>query len=405
MKRIPLALAAICSVPAWAADSASFNPDTSLILQGRYLTAKDIEERQISGFLPAGLHDHGSGRGFSLDHTELTFSSNVDHAFRAYANFAIADEVVEVEEAWFQTLALDHGFTVKGGRFLSGIGYSNEHHPHAWDFADQSLMGKVLFGAHLIQDGVQAKWLAPTATFLEFGVEAARGQNFPGSEAGADKNGAGSWSAFTHIGNDLGDSHSWRTGIAYLHAAPQERESHLEDVNEVEALSLFSGDSKTWIADFVWKWAPDGNSRERNFKLQAEYFQRTESGDLTCEDNSIDELGNPTGGACDGTIGTYEAKQSGYYAQVVYQFIPRWRAGYRYDWLDSGDVTFGANAGMLEPTDYHPTRHSMMVDYSPSEFSRLRLQLAQDKSMQEVTDNQVTLQYVMSIGPHGAHKF
>jgi hypothetical protein len=33
------------------------------------------------------------------------------------------------------------------------------------------------------------------------------------------------------------------------------------------------------------------------------------------------------------------------------------------------------------------------------------LQFAQDKSMQGVTDNQFTLQYIMSLGAHGAHKF
>ena len=46
-----------------------------------------------------------------------------------------------------------------------------------------------------------------------------------------------------------------------------------------------------------------------------------------------------------------------------------------------------------------------MADYSWSEFSRLRLQYAHDKSMQGITDNQVTLQYIMSLGAHGAHKF
>lgn len=398
MKRFPLAIATLCSVPAWAADGSSFNPDTSIILQGRYLNANGIQERHITGFLPAG-HHQGDGRGFSLDHTELTFSANIDPAFRGYANLAVADEEVEVEEAWFQTLALGHGFTVKGGRFLSGIGYSNEHHPHAWDFADQSLMGRVLFGEHLIQDGVQVRWLAPTTTFMEFGMEAARGQHFPGSEAGADKNGAGTVAAFAHIGNDLGSSHNWRAGLSYQHAAPKEREAHLEDINEVEALSLFSGDSNTWMADFVWKWAPDGNSRERNFKLQAEYFHRQETGDLTCQDNSADL------GACTGTSSAYDARQSGYYAQAAYQFIPRWRVGYRYDWLDSGNVDFGANAIALNHTDYNPTRHSVMVDFSPSEFSRLRLQFAKDQSMQDVTDHQVTLQYAMNIGPHGAHKF
>lgn len=399
MKRIALAIVACCAAPVWAAGSNSFNPDISLILQGRYLSAKDLEERHISGFLPAGEHDHGSGRGFSLDHTELTFSANVDHYFRGYANFAVIDEKIEVEEAWFQTLALDHGFTVKGGRFLSGIGYANEHHPHAWDFADQSLAYRVLFGEHLIQDGVQARWLAPTDTFLEFGVEAARGQFFPGSEQGGDRNGAGTWAAFARLGDDWGDSHSWRAGLSYLHAGPKGRASHVEDANAVAAHLDFSGDSKTWIADFVWKWAPDGNSRERYLKLQAEYFQRHESGTLECEDNSA------AGGASNGTAGDYGAKQSGFYAQAVYQFMPRWRVGYRYDWLDSGTVDYGANDDMLEHSKYNPTRHSVMLDYSPSEFSRLRLQLAQDQSMRDVTDNQIIVQYVMSLGPHGAHRF
>ncbi|GAB4295129.1 MAG: hypothetical protein Kow0096_11780 [Thiohalomonadaceae bacterium] len=398
MKRIALAIAACCAAPVGAAANHSFNPDISLILQGRYLNAEDIAERHITGFLPAG-HDHGSERGFSLDHSELTLSANIDQAFRGQANFAVADGAVEVEEAWFQTLGLGQGFTVKGGRFLSGIGYSNEQHPHAWDFAEQSLVYQALFGAHLIQDGVQLRWLAPTTTFVEFGVEAARGQYFPGSEAGGDKNGAGSAAAFVHIGDDWNASHSWRAGVSYLHATPAARESHLEDASETEAHAVFSGDSNTWLVDFVWKWAPDGNRRERNFKLQAEYFQREEEGELTCEDNSAD------GGVCNDTTGRYTSDQSGFYAQAVYQFMPRWRVGYRYDRLDSGTVDFGANAGRLEHTDYQPTRHSLMLDYSPSEFSRLRLQLSRDESMRGVTDNQVTLQYAMSLGVHGAHRF
>ena len=46
-----------------------------------------------------------------------------------------------------------------------------------------------------------------------------------------------------------------------------------------------------------------------------------------------------------------------------------------------------------------------MLDWSNSEFSRLRLQVARDRAMMGVTDNQVTLQYIMSIGAHGAHNF
>jgi hypothetical protein len=393
------ALAVACTPAlAQAPGAKSLNPDISLILQGRYVNAKDIEDRHISGFAAGGHeHEHGGGRGFSLDHSELTISGNIDPYLRGYATFAIADEEVEVEEAWFQALALGRGMTAKAGRFLSGVGYANEQHAHAWDFADQSLMYRALFGEHLRQDGVQLKWLAPTRTFLEFGAEAARGQFFPGSEAGGDRNGAGIAAAFAKIGGDVGESHSWRAGISYLAARPAEREGEFHDANEVEAHTAFTGDSKAWIADFVWKWAPFGNPAQRNFKLQAEYFQREEDGELFCEDNTTD------GGACTGLSDAYRSKQSGWYAQAVYQFMPRWRAGYRYDRLDSGTVDFGANP--LENEAFKPERHSLMLDYSPSEFSRFRLQLAQDKSMHGVTDNQVILQYVHSLGAHGAHRF
>ena len=46
-----------------------------------------------------------------------------------------------------------------------------------------------------------------------------------------------------------------------------------------------------------------------------------------------------------------------------------------------------------------------MLDYSPSEFSRLRLQLARDRAREGASDNQLFLQYQMSLGAHGAHAF
>jgi hypothetical protein len=46
-----------------------------------------------------------------------------------------------------------------------------------------------------------------------------------------------------------------------------------------------------------------------------------------------------------------------------------------------------------------------MMDYNPSEFSRIRLQLAHDESRQNAADNQLFIQYQMSLGAHGAHKY
>jgi hypothetical protein len=51
-----------------------------------------------------------------------------------------------------------------------------------------------------------------------------------------------------------------------------------------------------------------------------------------------------------------------------------------------------------------PKRFSLMADWSNSEFSRLRLQYTKDDAGL-VSDYQWGLQYVYSIGAHGAHSF
>jgi len=45
-----------------------------------------------------------------------------------------------------------------------------------------------------------------------------------------------------------------------------------------------------------------------------------------------------------------------------------------------------------------------MVDFSNSEFSRFRMQYNRDDSRRQ-TDDQIILQYTMSLGAHGAHRF
>jgi hypothetical protein len=101
----------------------------------------------------------------------------------------------------------------------------------------------------------------------------------------------------------------------------------------------------------------------------------------------------------------YRGTQQGFYLQAVYQFIPRWRVGLRYDRLSADNE--GPSLGVSTPlneTSHDPTRMTAMVDFANSEFARLRLQVALDKS-QPQDDTQLTLQYVMSFGAHGAHQF
>jgi hypothetical protein len=398
--------APVAASPAPAAAGAApaqnaFNPAISLILQGTYArTSRDPNNFVINGFVPSGGEVSPPPRSFGLGESELVFTANIDPYFRGALIAALApDNAVSVEEAYFQTLALPQGLTLKGGRFLSGIGYQNEIHQHAWDFQDAPLAYKAFLGGRYQQDGVQLRWVAPTPVFLELGGEVASGRSFPGSDS--NKNGAGSAALFAHVGGDIGESYAWRTGVSYLRTSARNRT--YDDLNAAGATvtNSFTGRSRVWIVDGVLKWSPNGNSTYTNVKLQGEYFRARQDGDFTFDQ----------GGAAltDGL----RLAQSGWYAQSVYQFLPRWRVGYRYDALSRGTVNIGVVTSGAGPTlnDFpalglnNPTRNTAMLEFNPTEFSRFRLQLAADKSRVGATDNQIFLQYIHSLGPHGAHRF
>lgn len=371
--------------------AAAFNPEISVILNGTYAsTSQSPDTYRLRGFIPSGGDIRPPRRSFSLGESELALSANVDHLFRGTALFSVApDGGIDTEEAYIETLALPAGLKLKAGRFLSGIGYLNAQHPHAWDFVDAPLAYKAFYGSRLDNDGVQLKWLAPTPVFLEFGAELARGGGFPGNERNLNGNGLGT--LFAHVGGDVGISNSWQAGLSYVSTRPNGRTT----TDEVEKVDYsFTGNSHTVGADLVWKWAPNGDPTYRNFKFQAEYLQRTEDGDL-----AIDHTGPAS----------YHRRQSGWYAQGVWQFMREWRVGYRYDALYSGTADLGpalANADAAGLQRYSPRRNSLMLDWSPSEFSRVRLQYARDTSRGPgLEDNQLFVQYIMSLGAHGAHKF
>lgn len=386
----------------------AFNPAMSLILQGTYArTSQDPNRFQITGFAPSGGEVGPPKRSFSLGETELNVSANIDPYFRGVAIASLAPEGgIGVEEAYFQTLALPHGLVVKGGRFFSGLGYLNEQHQHVWDFQDAPLAYKAFLGTQLKQDGVQLRWVAPTDLFIEVGAEFSAGDQFPGSDR--NKNGIGGSALFGHLGGDIGASTAWRTGVSYLKTSPNARSYQDTDSLGGAVTNSFSGSAKLWGVDGVLKWAPNGNSTYYNFKLQGEYFRLKQNGTLTYDDTA------QAAAQFGATFSDYlRADQSGWYLQGVWQFYPRWRVGYRYDALRYGTLNNGIVNNGLGPAaadfpvlvSHSPTRNTLMFDFSPTEFSRLRLQLASDKSRLGVTDNQVFVQYIYSLGAHGAHKF
>lgn len=377
----------------------SFNPAISVILDGRYANFEnDPEDYELPGFA-LGPESGLGEKGFSVGHTELVMSANIDNKFYGKLTLAVAEHEgateVELEGAFIQTLGLGNGLTIKGGRFFSEIGYLNKQHAHAWDFADAPLIYRGLFGNQLIDDGLQISYIAPTDTFLQLGAELLSGSRFP---AGGRTNGVGAWTAFADIGGDIGIEHSWQLGLSHWQANDIEgRESgghgHAGTTTEIPS---FSGDSRINAVDFVYKWAPNGNPKNQSFKFQAEYFERNETGDVTMLNSGL-----PV------ETTSYDGYQNGWYAQAIYKFKPQWQVGLRYDQLSShntgSDAAVLGEAG-LDNEGHTPKRTSLALDWLPSEFSRIRLQFNKDGSY-EKSENQVFLQYTMSLGSHGAHQF
>ncbi len=369
-----------------ARDSA-FNPAIGVTFQGQaWSYDRDPGGYVIPGF-PLGGEAGPAPEGLSLAETEISISANVDDKFTAMLNAPIViedgDVHVELEEAWVETLGLPAGLAVRMGRFFSDIGYLNTRHFHAWDFADQPLVYQVFLGQQYLDDGLQLRWLAPTDFYLELGGEILRGDRYPGRRARLiPVSAARTLSART--GGDIGFSSSWLLGLSWLGADADERASGGED----DPL-LFTGDSDLLIADFVWKWSPNGNSRQRNFTFQAEYLWRNEKGEYTVSD---------------GTAGSWDVDQSGWYAQAVYQPFPRWRFGARYDRLSGDDPgrLVARHAALPAGRRSKPLQPDGRLVQQRVQPPALPVQLRQRRGQD---DNQFGLQYIFSIGAHGAHSF
>jgi len=372
---------AVSASPDSAGNLRAFNPAMGIVLTGKAQSFSRSGD-DIPGFAVGSEAGRGA-EGLSLSEAEMSLSANVDDKFYGmFTGTFVSDngnDAVEIEQAYLQTTALPGGATLKFGRDFSAIGYLNEFHTHADDFADRPLPYRAFLNGQYKDDGVQLRWLAPLDRYVELGAELWRGAQFPAG--GAAHSGAGAWSLFARTGGDVGFSNSWQAGVGYLHAKSIGRET--------EAGDLFTGNSDLFSAHLVWKWAPDGTPTVHNFKAQCEAFWRNETGTFT---------------AAGGTPSRYDQQQTGWYGQAVYQFRPQWRTALRYAALAADDPGAAFTGTTLDTLGHDPSMWSVMVDWSNSEFSRIRLQYNLDNS-RPASDQQWILQYIHSLGAHGAHQF
>lgn len=383
-----------------------FVPAISFIMDVSYLNrniGNELAQRfEIPGFMHAGHtdgHAHSGSLitgndGFNLNYAELSLFATVDPYFDLFTAFHLAEDHFEVEEVYITTRKLPYGFGLKIGKFLSSFGRINDQHAHTWNFQEIPLVYHVFFGEEgLNEKGVQLNWVAPTDFYLSLGVELLQGENATsfGIEGSLHEDedqivtDAAAPALFTLFGKasaDIGDL-VILGGISYADGTT--RSFHEEDEDE----HFLSGRSKILGTDLTIKYLIDSY---RYISIQAEYINRD-------FDGTIYEHGTQEGSA-------FTRKQSGFYSELVFRFSKLWRTAARYDQLNRNRVAV-EGIGLHLPENMN--RYSIMIDYSPTEFSRIRLQYNYNKYLYFEGDKknfgELNLQLNIAVGAHGAHPF
>ena len=388
------------------------NPQMALILSGLYYGDDTHGDGPallagVAGALPDPGVD-GPAEGFNLGESELGIFSTVDPYLDAYANISFSADAVGVEEAAFVTRALPAGWQLRGGKFLSGFGYQNGKHAHAWDFTDQNLAYSALVGGEGLKDtGLQVTWLPPLDTYLQLGAEVLQGDQ---EKFGAatdlqevadtlavplaalpplDRHGPQLFIAFAKVAPDIGAANALQLGVSYAtHRSQQEVQASGSD------LLYADGDAGLLGLEAIWKRTATGNYGVGSARVQAEYLRLEKNLDIV-----FDTVAADVGKTVTGT-------QDGFYIQGVYGFAPRWEGGLRYDatGMTNDVATAGTTAGLG-----NSSRLSAEFPFRPSEFSYLRLQFSEasvvDASGTQNDFSQLMIQYNLSLGAHGAHAF
>ena len=385
----------------------SFNPEISAIVDMFYHADDSADgishvTEEMSGFGHSHSgedHHHGeTENGFNLRHLELQFSAEVDPYFKGSAIAALDLDGAEMEEAKIETTCLPYGFAVRGGKFFSDFGYINAQHSHQWDFVDQPLIYQLTLGPHGLNDiGAQLSWLAPTPFYLLAAVEAFQGKNdmifaYCGEDPLPHHNGPRVGVGWLKFGPDLPGNHGLQAGL--FGAMGKDQEAH-DGNGDGDSDHWLDGNSMFWGADCVYKYNSPQPHGKGDLTVQGEYFNRRKDLDMIANDL------NPA------LVGNHRIDdQDGYYLQAVYGFCERWRGGLRWEQVGLVNTTKLPDGSREDFGSSY--RAGVMIDFTPSEFSRLRVQVnhgGYETAAGREPATEFFLQWMISIGSHGAHKF
>ena len=341
----------------------SMNPDIAVIL--------DFAGAWYSGDGARGAGGHDPAKtGFNLQQLELSLGAAVDPVFRFDANIVFAQFGVELEEAYATTLAIPGGLQFRLGQMLTRFGRINNTHPHGWSFVDQPLViGKMLGSEGSRGLGGEVSWLTPLPWYVE--LVASLGEAT--GECCARSFYAGADPGFDGVEDLL-------TTLALKQFFPFD-----DDWSLFWGISAQLGPNATgngnrtelYASDLYLRYFPVASQTRASLSLTVEGIFRTRQ----VPDDVLQDWGG--------------------YAQLVWQIDSEWEVGAR------GEYTSGVAGDPLDPgQDGERARYSVQGTFTPSHFSRLRLQGAADvPTWIDAPVWSVVLAAEVVVGAHGSHAF
>jgi hypothetical protein len=325
-----------------------FNPDMAVI--GDFLAA-------------AGSNKVNPAPALEMHESEAAFQAIVDPYARADFFVAFGEEGVDLEEGFLTFPAIPGGLLVKVGKLRAAFGKVNTLHNHALPWTDRPLMTNNLVGG---EEGISdagfslAKLITNPWIFLE-----ATGQVFRGDSDDlfrSSKRGDLSYVGHLRGYQDLTDNTNIDLGLSYSRGH--------NDSGIVGDLDLGRFRTTLYGADATIRWRPLQRSIYQSFTGRSEFVWS--------------RRGQPNG----------LQRARGFYLSGDYQFARRWFAGARYD-----------RSAHPDESSLKDTGQSAVLTYWPSEFSQVRGQYRRTKYAGGPAANELLMQFIFSIGAHGAHPF
>ena len=313
--------------------------------------------------------------GLDLQEAELQIYSDVDPYTRLNLLLSISPTYTgngtSVTENWgitpeevYADSNVVESVTFKAGKFYAALGKHNSLHTHAFPFIQPPLTNDKLLGNGVNDAGLSAAILLPSSWFDELTFQYLRGQNGM-TEFSSPSPGGGL--GVVHWKNlvDLTDATTMEVGVSYVSGG-----------NSYSATTTLSG------ADLTFKWRPSDGGRYKSLLWATEYLSRTQS------QNSLPN-----------------EQAGGIASWLQFQFAERWTALYRYDNLG---VKNSYTVATLPNDNWE--RHSVALNYAPSEFSSYKAELFQTTGGPPNSSNQTVeyaffLQANFTIGAHPAHAY